>query len=374
MERVAINPEAFEASPFVSRYSTPEMIQGVYAGRLYCVFNGENPLLKYRMLREKALMYDVPEKPWEISGPDAVRFLEQLFCRTISTLQAGRGRYAIACTPRGGVFMDGILFKLGPDRFWYVQADGAMEAWLAAHSGGIDVNISDPESRVIQIQGPASMDIMKSASGGEINGDMKYFHSGFFNLGGQNLYVSRTGYTGELGYEIYTLGSATDHLALWDHLVAAGEPYGMEISSTASMTIRRMEAGILSNGIDMDPTVSPFEAGLGLFVDRDKAGFIGRSALEGMDRRPRLFGLRCDRMTPSRGDPVLADGEAVGYLTGGVHSPSLDCGIGYVLFGEPGDWCGQQLEIKNRHGDVFPCDIVALPFLDPEKLLVRGKG
>ena len=128
----------------------------------------------------------------EISGPDAVPFLETVLARRIHTLKSGRGRYAIACTPQGGVFMDGVLFKLADDRYWYVQADGSLETWLLAFSGGFDVSISDPLSRVIQIQGPASMDIMGAASDGAIDERMGYFHAGFFDLGGRNsMYPAR---------------------------------------------------------------------------------------------------------------------------------------------------------------------------------------
>ena len=95
--------------------------------------------------------------------------------------------------------MDGVVFKLGEDRFWFVQADGPFEEWLLALSSGFDVTISDPSSRVLQIQGPASIAIMNAASGGMIDDTMRYFRSGYFDLGGQNLYVSRTGFTNELG-------------------------------------------------------------------------------------------------------------------------------------------------------------------------------
>ena len=125
--------------------------------------------------RRKAAMYDVPERPVEIGGPDAVRFMERIFARRVGTLKEGRGRYAIACAPNGGVFMDGILFKLSEDRFWYVQPDGALETWLIAHSEGFDVTISDPKSRVIQIQGPKSLEIMHAASNGAIDEKMGYF-------------------------------------------------------------------------------------------------------------------------------------------------------------------------------------------------------
>ena len=242
-------------------------------------------LEKYWLLRRKALIFDVPEKPIEISGPDAVPFLDKVLSRRISTMEEGRGYYALACTPSGGVFMDGVVFKLGTNRFWYVQADGPFETWLLALSIGFDVEIKDPKSRVLQIQGPASIAIMNAASGGAIDETMRYFRSGYFDLGGQSLYVSRTGFTNELGFEIYCDGGKTNHLALWDHLMAAGEPHGMEFSSTRALTIRRIEGGILGNTTDMDASMTPFEAGLGAFVDLEKDDFIGRDALIDADRR-----------------------------------------------------------------------------------------
>ena len=371
-DTVRVSARCFEASPYLERYDGPDMVRGVYAGRFFTIYNGEDPVRKYWTLRRKALLYDTPEKPVEISGPDAVPFLEKVLSRKVATLPEGRGRYAIACTPQGGVFMDGVLFRLGSDRFWYVQADGALETWLLAHSGGCDITISDPRSRVIQIQGPASMDIMHSASAGRIDASMRYFRSGFFDLGGQRLYVSRTGFTGELGYEVYCNGEATDHLALWDHLMAAGEPHGMEFSSTRSMTIRRIEAGILGNMTDMDATMTPFQAGLGSFIDMGKGDFIGRAALVGADRRPLLLGVTCGSAVPGRGSAVLDGNRSVATLTAGVASPTLGCGIGYARFHEPGEWTGRALKVALPDGDVRPCTVVDLPFFDPEKRIARG--
>ncbi len=367
-----ISARRFEESPYVDRYETSEMVRGVYAGRFFPVFNGEDPVQKYWVLRRKAAIFDVPEKPVEISGPDALPFLEKIFARTVSTLSEGRGLYAIACTPQGGVFMDGVLFKLAPDRYWYVQADGALETWLIAHSGGYDITISDPQSRVIQIQGPASLDIMGAASAGRIDETMRYFQSGFFDLGGQELYVSRTGFTGELGYEIYCRGEATDHGSLWDHLMASGEPFGMEFSSTSSMTTRRIEAGILGNMTDMDMSMTPFEAGLAPFIDMDKADFIGRSALLNADRRCLLLGLKCSDATPSMGSVVLDGNIPVGRMTASAHSPTLGCGIGYVRFNTPGPWTGQTLALLSSDGKKHDAEIVDLPFYDPQKKIARG--
>ena len=341
---VAISARRYEESPFIDRHDTSRMVRGVYAGRFFAVYNGEDYLAKYWTLRRKALIFDVPEKPVEISGEDAVPFLEKVLTRKVSTMTEGRGYYALALTPQGGIFMDGVIFKLAQDRFWYVQADGPFETWLMAHSGGFNVKISDPNSRVLQIQGPASIDIMKAASAGQIDENIGYFRSGFFDLGGQKLYVSRSGFTNELGFEIYCDGASTDHLALWDHLMHVGEPFGMEFSSTRAMTIRRIEGGILGNTTDMDTTMTPFEAGLGNFVDMDKGDFIGRNALIEADRRPLLKGLTCKTATPSSGSVILDAGIVVGHITAGVPSPTLGLGIGYARFmllvnGWAARWC-----------------------------------
>ena len=369
---VRISARRFEESPFIERTNSPKMVRGVYAGRYLAIYLGEDVDEKYWTLRRKALIFDVPEKPVEISGPDAVPFLEKVLARKIAGMQEGRGYYAIACTPQGGVFMDGVIFKLGVDRYWYVQADGAFETWLIAHSGSFDVTISDPRSRVLQIQGPASIDIMRAASAGAITEAMAYFRSGFFSIGGQQLYISRTGFTGELGFEIYCDGDTTDHLALWDHLIAVGKPYGMEFSSTRVMTIRRIEAGILGNLTDMDMTMTPFEAGLAPFIDMDKGDFVGRQALVGKDQRTLLLGLTCQSVTPTSGSEILDGDEVVGRITAGVPSPTLGCGIGYARFNNPGDWVGRSLELKLGDGSMGPAEIVDLPFFDREKNIVRG--
>ena len=369
---VSISARRYEESPFIQRHDTKNMVRGIYAGRFFAVYNGEDYLAKYWILRRKALIFDVPEKPVEISGPDVIPFLDKVLTRKISTVKEGRGYYALACTPQGGIFMDGVLFKLGDDRFWYVQADGPFETWLMAHSDGFDVTISDPHSRVLQIQGPKSIDIMNTASAGQIDENMKYFQSGYFELGGQKLYVSRSGFTNELGFEIYCDGKNTNHLQLWDHLIEAGTPFGMEFSSTRAMTIRRIEGGILGNTTDMDTTMTPFEAGLGNFVDMEKDSFIGRSALLDADKRTTLLGLTCGTATPSSGSMIL-DGEThVGNITAGVPSPTLGVGIGYARFFNPGEWTGRKMTLQLPDGSRHSSTIVETPFFDRDHHIVRG--
>ena len=313
------------------------------------------------------------EKPWQIEGPDVLPFLEKIFARQIGTLAVGRGRYAIACSSEDGAFMDGILFKLEENRFCYVQPDGALEEWLYAHRVGFEVKITDPKSRVLQIQGPNSMKIMADATNGAIDENMKYFDAGYFDIGGQQLYVSRTGWTGELGYEIYSEGATTDHKRLWTHLIEAGALHGMVFGSLSAIGIRRIEAGILDNLSDFDTSMTPFQAGPGEFIDLDKKDFIGRSALLQADRQTLLYGVKCPSVVPYNQAEIINGSACVGRVTAGAWFPYLECGIGYVRFNKPGDWAANSLLMKTQQGDLIDCEIVTLPFYDSEKRIPRGK-
>jgi len=371
-DTVRIPAGRFEQSPYFGCYANPDTLLGVAANRYYAADNGEDTEETYWALRQKAVLFDVPEKPWQIEGPDAVPFLERIFARPIDTLPEGRGRYAIACTSDGGIFMDGILFKVAENRYWYVQPDGALEEWLAAHKDGFDVKISDPNSRVLQIQGPNSMKVMSDASNGAIDESMKYFGAGFFDIGGQRLYVSRTGWTGELGYEIYSDAASTDYKRLWNDLFAAGSPHGMVFGSLKAMGIRRIEAGILDNLSDFDMSMTPFQAGLGAFIDLNKADFIGRPTLLEADRQSLLYGIKCQSDTPYNQAEIMDGKNCVGRVTASGWSPYLKSGVGYVRFFYAGDWAGKSLFMKTEQGELAACEIIALPFYDAEKRIPRS--
>ena len=162
-----------------------------------------------------------------------------------------------------------------------------------------------------------------------------------FDFGGQQLLVTRTGWTGEVGIEIYSDGENTDHHALWDHLIATGAPSGMAFSSAESMGIRRLEAGILDNGTDINPSMTPYEAGIGAFVDLDKPDFVGRSALLKVEKNCLLMGLTCAEAVPFAGLQVLDGNSVVGHMTAGAWTPYLETGIGFVRFYQAGDWLGR---------------------------------
>lgn len=367
-----------DQSPFADRYATDRTVFCLYCDRLYPVKMSpdEDPISNYWKLRRGVLLYDVPEKPLEIVGPDATRLLERVLACRVGTLSSGRARYGIACNSDGTVLMDGVLMRLAEDRYWYVKANGEFESWLRANALGLDAEVSDPNSRVLQIQGPRSLDVLDAAIGGGLAADFRYFHAGFFDVCGQTLWVSRTGWTGEMGIEIYCDSGPepTDHGALWDDLFACGEPFGMEFSSASSMGIRRVESGILDNGTDIEGDLTPFGAGLGQFVRLDKEDFIGRAALETADRSQLLFGLVCATATPEAGMEVHAGGGLVGHMTNGTWSPTLDVGVGYVRFDRPlpdDGWLAKTVSLHDRDGVPHGATVDTLPFVDKEKRLPR---
>ncbi len=374
-EVLRLSAKRYDQSPYLSKYMVDDAVFGLYANRFYPLSLNGDPVAEYWKLRREAMLYDVPEKPLEISGPDALELLERVFTRKISGLKQWRARYAIACTPQGKILMDGVLIKLDDDRYWYVQANGEFQSWLLAHSAGLDVRVHDPKSWVLQIQGPKSLEILDAATEGNLPDDFNYFHAKMFNFGGQDLLVTRTGWTGEMGFEVYSTPE-TDHLALWDHLIEHGQPFGMISGSLESMGIRRIEAGILDNGTDIDPTMTPFEAGLGMFVNFKKESFVGRDALQAADRTRLLFGLVCESGIPGAGFEVHQNGAKVGQMTTGGWSPTLEKGIGYVRFQQPADhpegWLSQTVTLVDRDGERHAAQVVLLPFYDEEKRIPKG--
>ena len=372
-----IGSKRFEKGPFFDFYHNEKFVYGVYAGRFYPVFMDKNHEDMYWALRQRSVLYDVPERPIQIEGPQVVDFLEKVFSRRIENLKVGRGRYAIACNHEGGLFMDGVLFRLEENKFWYVQPDGALEAWLMAHQTGFDVTISDPHSRVIQIQGPKSLDVIKAVTNGAVDENLKYYQSGFFVIAGQKVYLSRTGWTAELGYEIYTLGDQTDCKILWDELISKGSPLGMEVDGILSMETRRIEAGILDNMTDFDISMNPFDAGLGALVDLDKNDFIGKDALMKISQNQnekKIFGIICDDSFSYKAKLFNETGSSIGYLSASVWSPSLKKYIAYGRFSEAADWLNKKnIFVENANGEKSPCSVVDLPFYDKQKDIPRGK-
>jgi glycine cleavage system aminomethyltransferase T len=368
---LAVSSIRYLRSPFFDFYHHSEAHYGVDNERLYPLDLGGDVLAEYQALRSAAMLYDVPERTLEIRGPDAVRLLERVFVRRCANLGIDRAAYALACDAHGGLLMDGVLMRLAEDRFWYVKADGEFLTWLEAHAMGLDVEVFDPQVWVLQVQGPRSIEILRRIADPEIPADWKYFGVASTGIAGQAVVVSRTGWTGEMGFEIYTPIDGPRNAALWERLLECGGAFGLRNAALSSMDIRRIEAGILDYGTDVDRSLNPWQAGLGRFVDMGNPEFIGRTALLACDQAARLCGLRCKGGAPLRGGPVYLDGEMAGYVTASAQSPTLGCGIGYARFSAPAPPPGTALAVDTGAGRCS-AEAVTLPFFDPEKRIARG--
>lgn len=205
---------------------------GEHQGRLTPVIFDRDVDEEYWVLREAAGLFDVPERPLEIAGKDSARFLDRMFTRPVSTLGLNRGRYGLLCHHGGGIACDGVVFRLDEDRFWYVHADRDVFTWMSALSEGHEVSIRDPQSWVLQIQGPRSLEILADCCDGGTPTPFGYFHATRVDMGGEPVLISRTGWTGELGFEIYNLDPNVDGPALWKHLLETGSRHGLEPCST----------------------------------------------------------------------------------------------------------------------------------------------
>ena len=344
---------------------------GDHEGRLTPV-TFERPIAEeYRVLRTKAGIFDVPEVPIEIRGPDAGAFLDYLFTRPVSTMAIDRGRYGLMCHHDGGIACDGVVFRLAEDWFWYVHADRDVFTWLQALKPGYDLEIRDPGAWAIQIQGPTSLAILDACVDGGAPEGFKYYHSRQVTMGGQPVLISRTGWTAELGFEVYNMDPNVDGNALWSHLLEAGAPHGMEVLSTYSMNPRRIEAGIMNYGTDMGWDTTPFDLKLGDFVDFGH-DFVGKDALQAAERAPRFSGFVTEANDIKWGEPVIANGVAVGRVKAFEPSPTLGTGIGYVLFETPAAMSANTFTVKGRDGNEHPLALHSLPFFDADKRIPRG--
>ena len=184
--------------------------------------------------------------------------------------------------------------------------------------------------------------------------------------------ITRTGWTGEVGFEIYTR-PGLDTNALWDHITRVGKAHGLIDIGLDPMDTRRIEAAILNNLSDMDSTMTPFQAGLGAFVDLDREDdFFGKAALATADRRSRIYGVSCATAEPLIGAPVIRDGAEIGIVTAAAWSPYLKCGTGYVRLTSADLLDPRDAEVIGFDLALHRCQIVDLPFYDPDKRISRG--
>ena len=332
---------------------------------------------EYWHLLEHVTLWDVAvERCLEISGSDGFAFTQLLTPRNLSTCAVGQAKYVLVCAPDGGVLNDPVLTRMDENRFWLALASSDVLLYakgLAAHAG-MDVELREADAAPLQIQGPKSKDVVRALFGEEIL-ELGYYFFTETEVEGIPVVVTRTGWTSEVGYEVYLCDPAQG-TELWELILAAGAPY--EIRPTGPSDIRRIEGGILNWGADMTYENDPFELGLERLVDLDvpcvAQEALRRKAADGPRRR--LVGVQLDgERFPSLNFtkwPVLADGNrVVGKVTSAVYSPRLDQNIGYAWVPAELAVLGTELRVESEWG-ARVATVVPMPFWDPEKRIPVG--
>jgi len=333
---------------------------------------------EYWKLLNDVSVWDVGvERQVEITGPDGFTFANLLTPRDLTKCRVGQGKYVVITAENGGIINDPVLLRLGENHFWLALADSDVLLWAkgVAYNSGLDVEIREPDVSPLQIQGPKSKEVVKTLFGDKVL-DLKYYYFLETKLDGIPVIVTRTGWSGEVGYEIYLRdGSRGDEL--WEKVMEAGRPF--HIAPTGPSDIRRIEAGILNHGIDMTLENNPYEVGLDRLVDLDQeADFIGKKALsrikaEGVRRK--LVGIEIEGqpldLNMTRW-PVARNGEQLGQVTSAVYSPRLKKNLGYAWVPIEHAELGTHLTITLPDGDERSATVVPKPFVDPEKEIPKS--
>jgi glycine cleavage system aminomethyltransferase T len=345
-----------------SRYS--------FANHMYqpAGYADQDPLAAYWHLVNGVTLWDVgTERQVEITGPDALAFTNALTPRDLMASRVGRCCYTLITTKEGGIVNDPVLLRLSDNHFWLSTSDSDLLLWIkgvAVHSA-FDVQVGEPDVSPVQIQGPKSSAVMNALFGGRVV--LAPYEFVQTDLDGIPVIVSRTGWSGEGGYEIFLRDSRYGD-ELWDRVLAAGEAF--QIAVTGPSDANRVEAGILAYRSDMDLQTNPFEAGLERFVHLDApADFIGKAALmkvreQGVSRK--LIGIRIvGDALPAPFEarwPVMIDGVRAGEVTVAVYSPRLKMNIGYAMVPIGHAALDTRLDIQAPWGPATAI-VSALPFL-----------
>jgi glycine cleavage system aminomethyltransferase T len=328
---------------------------------------------EYWHLLNHVTMWDVAvERCLEISGPDGFRFTQLMTPRDLSKCAVGQAKYVLVTAPDGGILNDPVLTRMDENRFWLALASSDVLFYakgLAAHAG-MDVEIREADVSPLQIQGPKSKDVVGDLFGDEVL-NLKYYWFTKTKLHGIPVVVTRTGWTSEVGYEIYLCDSSRG-TELWDTILEAGKRYN--IRPTGPSDIRRIEGGIFNWGADMHWDNNPYEMGLDRLVDLDmEADFMGKEVLrrirdEGVSRR--IVGVEF------QGPPfpwlnstkwaVHSDGKRIGSVTSAIYSPRLQKNIGYAWVPVELSEEGTTLEVHSEWGR-RSATVIRMPFVDPEK-------
>jgi len=337
-----------------------------------------SPEQNFWNLIEKSILCDVAvERQVEITGPDAYKFTQLLTPRDLSKLSIGQCKYVLIVNNDGGILNDPVLLRLAENHFWLSLADSDVLLWAqgVAVNSGLDVKISEPDVSPLQLQGPTSQEIMVKLFGEEIR-DLKYYWLREYELNGIPLIVSRTGWSSELGYEIYLRDGSRGN-ELYEKIMEAGKEHGIQPGHTSS--IRRIEGGMLSYHADADIHTNPFELGLDRLVNLDsEINFIGKKALKkikqnGISRKQVGLVIDCAPLSGPNTTfwPIKKDGKQIGKVTSAVYSPRLKKNIALAMVEINFSNNGTSLEVTSHEGN-YNSTVVEKPFYDPKKKIASS--
>lgn len=348
-------------------------------------YGGQGPIEEYWACRQAVSVMDLSAlRKFEVVGPDAEALLQLATTRDVRRLAVGQVVYTAMCFEHGGMIDDGTVFRLGQDNFRWICGDSYCGIWLRELAGrdGLRATVRESTNQLhnIAVQGPRSRDILADLVTTPAHqpslAELKWFRFTIGRIGGVPVVVSRTGYTGELGYEIWCHPDRA--VALWDAVFEAGRPQGLQPIGLQALDMLRVEAGLIFAGQEFDDQIDPFEAGIGFAVTAEKPDdFIGRNALQQRRGQPqrRLMGLDIEgNETIGHGDPVYRGRAQVGVVTSATRSPILRRSIALarldVSFGE----VGTRLEIGklDGHSKRIGATVAAFPAYDPKKTRVRA--
>jgi glycine cleavage system aminomethyltransferase T len=362
---IQVHPLTYQELPYDPEYSN-------YAGRLTLEkLSNISSEEMYWKARREIIFRHTGEHPFEISGPDALKFLQKIFPRDISKIAVGRCSYQFACYHDGGMITDGILLRIDKDKYWFAQADGDLFSWYKAHSKNFNVEIDDPNVWVSQVQGPLSMKLLENLSNGFSENDWKYFDWKELQILDQKVIVSRSGFTNELGWEIY-FRPENETEKIGDYILEQGKKLGMILVATPGFRCRRIEAGLLSAGQDFSKNTNPFSVGLGRFINFDKENFIGKEALMSSEKKCKTWGIRVMSGTAIKGESIKLNEEEIGKITSSTWSPYQVCGVGIVHLNNNENGPGDIVDVKCTDGKLHKGQICKLPMYDENGEIVRG--
>ena len=349
----------------------------MYHPRAYIKPEDGGLMAEYEYLTEHVSMWDVAvERQIMIKGPDAAELVNKLITRDVHTLlPTMQARYVILCNQYGGVINDPVLLRVADDEFWFSISDSDLLLWAQGvnSSGTFNVDIHEIDVSPVQIQGPKSASLMEKMFGPHIR-DIPYYHIVHDTLNDHAVTISRTGFSAEVGFEIYLHDAMLNADDVWPYILEQGEEFNLGV--IAPSHIRRLEAGILSYGQDMDIENNPFEVRLGWQVDLGKEDFIGKQALvrikeEGVQQR--LVGLRVG------GEPIVwynedfylvkdgDTGDDVGYVTSAFWSPTLESNIALAVMPRSHWRRGTKVKVQLPKDGIVNAEVVRVPFVDPTK-------